>query len=122
MDNVDITIVEEPDEITINISEGLPGEGVPTGGSAGQVLVKISGDDYDTEWQSVAGTGDMLASVYDPDTIAGDAFDTDNHKDGDTNKVFTAIEKTKLSGLKKITISATEPSTPSVGDIWVDIS
>jgi hypothetical protein len=46
-----------------------------------------------------AGTGDMLADTYDPQTIGGDAFDTDNHTDGTTNKVFTATEKTKLAGI-----------------------
>ena len=29
---------------------GATGEGVPTGGSTGQALVKVSGTDYDTEW------------------------------------------------------------------------
>lgn len=32
---------------------GANGQGVPTGGSADQVLLKSSGDDYDTEWGSV---------------------------------------------------------------------
>lgn len=46
------------------------------------------------------GSGDMLASIYDPQNIADDAFDTDNHTDGTTNKVFTATEKTKLAGIE----------------------
>src|SRR5690625_2046774 len=29
---------------------GADGQGVPTGGTEGQILVKSSGDDYDTEW------------------------------------------------------------------------
>ena len=32
---------------------GANGQGVPTGGSADQVLITSSGDDYDTEWGSV---------------------------------------------------------------------
>lgn len=36
---------ENPDPITI-----LNGEGVPSGGTRGQVLIKKSSDDYDTEW------------------------------------------------------------------------
>ena len=47
-----------------------------------------------------AGSGDMLAATYDPQNVAGDAFDTDNHTDGMTNKVFTATEKTKLAGIE----------------------
>jgi hypothetical protein len=34
---------------------GNDGIGVPTGGTAGQVLSKINGDDYNTEWADVAG-------------------------------------------------------------------
>lgn len=32
--------------------KGDPGEGVPSGGSTGQVLAKASGADYDTEWKT----------------------------------------------------------------------
>lgn len=31
-------------------TQGAKGEGVPVGGSAGQVLAKIDGTDYNTEW------------------------------------------------------------------------
>jgi len=42
---------------------GSTGQGVPVGGSSGQVLAKSSATDYDTTW-STAGAGDMvLASV-----------------------------------------------------------
>ncbi len=47
-----------------------------------------------------AGSGDMTAATYDPQTIVGDTFDTDNHTDGTTNKVFSATEQTKLSGIE----------------------
>lgn len=46
------------------------------------------------------GTGDMEAATYDPQSIAGDAFDADNHTDGTTNKVFLATERTKLAGIE----------------------
>jgi len=32
--------------------EGVAGPGVPSGGSAGKILKKKSGDDYDTEWSN----------------------------------------------------------------------
>ena len=35
--------------------QGDPGEGVPVGGTIGQVLAKASGTDYDTEWVSASG-------------------------------------------------------------------
>lgn len=47
--------------------KGDDGEGVPTGGTTGQFLVKKSSADYDTEWGTPTGGGDMLKSVYDTD-------------------------------------------------------
>lgn len=37
--------------------QGAPGAGVPTGGTAGQVLSKASGTDYDTEWTTPEAGG-----------------------------------------------------------------
>lgn len=45
--------------------KGDTGIGVPIGGTTGQQLVKKSNVDYDLEWQSTVGTGDMLKSEYD---------------------------------------------------------
>lgn len=42
---------------------GANGQGVPTGGNAGQVLQKIDGDDFNTIWASVSGGG-ASGSVY----------------------------------------------------------
>ena len=45
-----------------------PGEAdLPAGGTTGQVLTKKSNDDGDVEWSTPAGAGDMLKSVYDTD-------------------------------------------------------
>lgn len=49
-------IVTSPNPVVQVSSGGLPGAkgsdgvGVPAGGSAGQVLAKVDGDDYNTEW------------------------------------------------------------------------
>ncbi len=58
-----------------------------------------------TYWSLVAqkgsdglGTGDMLASVYDPTNVAGDAFDMDNMVEGTNNKLVSAAEKSGWSG------------------------
>lgn len=48
---------------------------------------------------SGGGTGDMLASTYDPNTVADDAFDMDNMAQGTTNKYVTATDITHLSNL-----------------------
>lgn len=42
--------------------DGAPGQGVPTGGTVGQVLAKVDGTDYNTEWVNQTGGG---ASAYD---------------------------------------------------------
>lgn len=46
-----------------------------------------------------AGSGDMLASVYDPTGKNANAFSQDNMVSGSTNKNFTAAEQTKLTGI-----------------------
>ena len=38
-----------------NGQDGAPGVGVPAGGTTGQVLKKVSGADYDTEWANESG-------------------------------------------------------------------
>lgn len=40
--------------------DGADGQGVPTGGTAGQVLTKDSGTDFDTSWQDASGGGDAI--------------------------------------------------------------
>ena len=47
--------------------KGDTGIGVPIGGTTGQQLMKKSDTDYDYEWQTPEGGGDMLMSVYDSD-------------------------------------------------------
>ena len=37
--------------------KGDPGEGITTGGTSGQVLIKKSDADYDTEWATMSGDG-----------------------------------------------------------------
>ncbi len=86
----DITLA---DNTTNNFSTTKHGF-VPKGPNTGKFLKD------DGTWDSIPGGGDMLASTYDPQAIGADAFDVDNHTNGTTNKVFTAVEKTKLSGIE----------------------
>lgn len=49
--------------ISIRGAKGATGEGVPSGGTTGQVLAKASGTDYDTEWvNQSAGVGPATAA------------------------------------------------------------
>ncbi len=67
---MNIVVTEEPSKIivvnesspkVITINKGEAGEGIPSGGLLGQVLIKKSNNDYDTEWTN-NGNGDLLAS------------------------------------------------------------
>lgn len=68
-----------------------------SGGLAGQFLVKNSNSDYDYGWANISGGGDMLASVYDPNGVAADAFDMDNMVEGSTNLILTAAERADIA-------------------------
>jgi hypothetical protein len=55
---VNIDIVNEPVLVNVVNSPGVPGapgQGVPVGGTTGQVLAKNSATNYDTEWVDVSG-------------------------------------------------------------------
>lgn len=89
-------------------------------GDNGQVLTADSTQAAGVKWATPSGSGDMLASVYDPDEVEGDVFDCDNHSSGTTNKVFTATEQSKLSGIAEgaevnVIESVVEDTTPQLG-------
>ena len=59
---------------------GANGQGVPTGGTAGQVLAKVDGTDYNTEWVTPSGGGgETLTEIY--ETVSGETV----------NSLFTAL-------------------------------
>lgn len=47
-----------------------------------------------------AASGDMLAAVYDPMGVAGDAFDMDEMRETASAKVMTGAERSKLAGIE----------------------
>lgn len=58
--------------------QGAPGQGVPTGGTAGQVLKKASDADYDTEWVDEPGfKGELIADVMTTEDATSVTVDTD---------------------------------------------
>ncbi len=67
-------------------------------GTSGYVL-QSNGAAAAPSWVA-AGSGDMTKAVYDPNAVAADAFNVDNHTSGTTNKVFTASEQSKLAGIE----------------------
>ena len=97
-----VTISNSANTISFSLgrqgASGTDGEGIAAGGTTGQVLVKASDADYDTEW-SASGSGDMVAATYDPTSVAGDAFDMDNMAEGATNKILSSSERNQLTAL-----------------------
>lgn len=45
------------------VSTGRPGKGVAPGGAVGEVLLKASDTDYDTEWGNIQATDDGAGNV-----------------------------------------------------------
>lgn len=66
-----------------------------TGANGKYVKVNTSGDAL--EFITLSGGGDMATGTYDPTSIAGDVFDMDNMVESSTSKVFTDIERDKLT-------------------------
>jgi len=67
-------------------------------GTDGQVLSADSTEASGLKWVSAgAGSGDMLAATYDPNTVAADAFDMDNMVEGATTKILTATERAEIA-------------------------
>lgn len=71
---------------------GLPGEGVPAGGTTGQVLAKDTDADYATEWVDVAASG--VESVNGETGVV--VLDTDDIADTATNRYTNDTDITRL--------------------------
>jgi hypothetical protein len=73
---------------------GANGQGVPTGGTDGQVLTKSSSTDYDTAWETPAA--DAVSSVNGQTGVV--VLDADDIDDSSTaHKFVTSTDLTKLS-------------------------
>jgi hypothetical protein len=58
--------------------QGEAGAGVPTGGTAGQVLAKVDGDDYHTEWVDQTGSSVDLGNFKISGSVLGTQGETSN--------------------------------------------
>ena len=106
-DNITIQINETVAPVTIAVSEiglqGLKGEGVPNGGTTGQVLTKIDNTDYNTEWVTNSGGGGATNLEYTPSPTNGTVTsDTGTDAtiplaDGTNAGLLTPAEKTKIT-------------------------
>ena len=90
--------------------QGVPGQGVSTGGTLGQVLVKLSSDDYDTGWVDQIDSTDRL-TAGDKTLVLG--------TNGHLTFPDTTVQTTAWTGQSApdVTISTTAPNL-SEGALW----
>jgi len=97
-------VVQSPDKSIVVTGAGVQGqkgdkgEGVPQGGSAGQVLAKVDGDDYNTEWIDDANTvtwidvaGDVEYTGVETPIASGDVLTAD-YKGGTIYRFINSTE------------------------------
>lgn len=76
---------------------------------------------------STAGNGDMMKATYDPNEVEADCFDSGNIAITDTHSFYTS---TNVDGAldeiadawHNITISTSDPTGGSNGDIWIKVT
>jgi len=77
----------------IEVGDSLPDQA----GNSGKWLTT---DGADPSWAELPGGGDMVRATYDPNSVAADAFDMDNMVEGDTNKILSPSERSKLADIE----------------------
>lgn len=79
---------------------GTDGVGIPAGGSTGQVLSKASATDYDSEWSTPSGAGDVIG----PATNTADYLPQWNGANSKVLKDGVAIPAGGLAGLTTLAL------------------
>lgn len=123
-------------EVFIEVTTGAKfafGDGPPSGdpGTGYKAYLNLANGEW-WKWNGSswvlsvgAGSGDMLISTYDPNAVAGDAFDMGNMVEAPDAKILTAAERaaiianaakvtTVVSGDNIVDIDATDPQNPIV--------
>lgn len=122
--NKTIKIVNRRENIRLRHSGvGPAGAGLPAGGTTDQILVKDSNADYDYEWQDqtaglVTSVNSQTGAVVLDKTDIG-LSNVDNTSDAN-KPVSTAMQSALDDKADKITVGIVAPSSPSIGDLWVD--
>jgi hypothetical protein len=87
-----ILIDKDTGEVSFPSGVDIESAALPAGGTTGQVLAKASNDDGDVAWATPSGSGDMLATLYDPQAIEADSFDRANHTGAQAIETITALQ------------------------------
>jgi hypothetical protein len=98
---------------------GPAGQGVPTGGTDGQILTKTSGADYATAWEDIPESAAVVSSTTPPENTSAIWFNTENG----TTYIYYDSYWTSISGDSGAPIiSDTAPSSPVIGMQWFNSS
>lgn len=96
---------------------GAAGQGVPTGGTAGQVLAKRSGTNYDSEWVNQSGGADPATVAPLMDGTAAVGTSTKYARQDHVHPTDTSRQETLVSGTNIKTIN--NNSLLGSGDITI---
>jgi hypothetical protein len=108
-DTIVVDLVE-PDPIDVIFPQvGVPGVGVPMGGAADQALIKVDGDDYNTEWADVANSvnGQTGAVVLDAADVGAEPAFVKGDLIAGTNVTLDGDLTDRLVGTGDVTINVT---------------
>jgi hypothetical protein len=98
---------------------GPAGQGVPTGGTDGQILTKTSSTDYATAWEDIPESAAVVSSATAPANTSAIWFNTEN---GNTYIYYDSYW-TSISGDSGAPIiSDTAPTDPVLGMQWFNSS
>lgn len=84
--------------------KGNPGEGIPTGGTPGQVLAKNTNNDYDAHWINLPTTGGGSSVIID-NTLTKSGVAADAKATGDQIKKVKETIPTALKNPKSLTFT-----------------
>jgi len=91
--------------------QGDPGEGVPIGGTTGQVATKASNDDYDVIWSDSAG-GESGYSLQDQELTDTYAYVGYEH---DTDSTWYIYRRTRSNNLRQYATGLSDYATAWTG-------
>lgn len=84
---------------------GIAGEGVPTGGTVGQALLKLSSADYDTAWLDIPSAEDVIT------TSGGAEMKVDSTLGSSPYKIIVTEESDSSDGVTASDVSYSSTST-----------
>lgn len=101
-------------------ADGADGIGIPAGGTADQVLSKVDGTDYNTQWADVGSTSVTISATAPVAPEDGDLWGDTNGVGGDS--LVTELGKLLMPvGHILITSTATNPATTYGFGTWTRI-